>query len=205
MAGRPGGYRRPLFRGRGDRKSTNLADRTHITQPSPILKIYRDSEGRTRTEHSLLAPAANGQPGRTEAPSVIRIIDPVANVMYTLTSTDKVARQLNLQAPESVRASQPGVPGGSSASLTLARRPSRPMRPRRQRFPKRRTKSWEAKPLTACRSKAPGVRPHGRSGPGATTGRLRRLHAEVNRYRPRRTGPKPVPAARRSHRRYAGH
>jgi hypothetical protein len=62
MAGRPGGYRRPLFRGRGDQKSTNLADGTHITQPSPILKIYRDSEGRTRTEHSLLAPAADGQP-----------------------------------------------------------------------------------------------------------------------------------------------
>lgn len=46
---------------------------------------------------------------------MIRIFDPVANVMYTLTATDKVARQLNLQAPESVRASQPGVPSGSSA------------------------------------------------------------------------------------------
>jgi hypothetical protein len=92
-----------------------LADGTHITQPSPTLKIYRDSEGRTRTEHSLLARAANGQPGRTEAPAVITIIDPVANVMYTLTTTDKVARKLNLQAPESVRAPQPGVPGGSSA------------------------------------------------------------------------------------------
>lgn len=91
-----------------------LADGTRITQPSASVRIYRDSEGRTRTERSLPGRAAQGQPDGTEAPAMVVITDPVAHVMYTLTAADKVAHKQNILGPESRPAVRPSTPGGAA-------------------------------------------------------------------------------------------
>ena len=65
-----------------------LQDGNHIHQVSK-LKIYRDSEGRTRREQSLnsLGPLASN----TNLPPVIFINDPVAGVSYALSPSAKSA------------------------------------------------------------------------------------------------------------------
>jgi hypothetical protein len=65
-----------------------LPDGNHIKQSSSV-RVYRDSEGRTRQEQSLqnlngLAPNAN-------LPQVVFIHDPVAGAAYALNVTDKTA------------------------------------------------------------------------------------------------------------------
>ena len=65
-----------------------LADGNHITQ-STTARIFRDSEGRTRTEQSLKGLGALA--GNTDLPKVVFINDPVAGTNYALNSTNKTA------------------------------------------------------------------------------------------------------------------
>jgi hypothetical protein len=104
-----------------------LADGTHITQPSVTVKIYRDSEGRTRTERPTPGTPAQGQGqgGRTEAAVFVMITDPVAHVMYTLSAADKVAHKRGMQAPESRPAARASAPFGSA----VVGREGPPLRP----------------------------------------------------------------------------
>jgi len=69
-----------------------LADGTHITQTTPGRRIFRDSQGRVRSERSF------GVPGRpaAEAPRMIEITDPVAGLRYTLDEQKKVAHRSTL-------------------------------------------------------------------------------------------------------------
>jgi hypothetical protein len=83
-----------------------LNDGTHITQTQMHTKIYRDSQGRTRTERPLMMAFANGQ----DSPLVVEINDPVAGVRYTLDSQGKVAHRVTTQ-----------VPGGGAQGAGLAR------------------------------------------------------------------------------------
>jgi hypothetical protein len=76
-----------------------LADGTHITHKSTV-KMYRDSEGRTRTERFMAAPGANAADG----PVIVEISDPVAHVHYTLSTADKTAHKRALAPLESRRA-----------------------------------------------------------------------------------------------------
>jgi hypothetical protein len=76
-----------------------LADGTHITHKSTV-KMYRDSEGRTRTERSMAAPAANAADG----PVFIDISDPVAHVHYMLNTANKTAQKQAIATRESRRA-----------------------------------------------------------------------------------------------------
>lgn len=76
-----------------------LSDGTHITHKS-TTKMYRDSEGRTRTERSMAAPGANA----AEGPVIIEISDPVAHVHYMLNTTNKTAHKQTVAPPESRRA-----------------------------------------------------------------------------------------------------
>lgn len=70
-----------------------LADGTHITQPSESTKFYRDSQGRTRMEHTFpLPPGVQG----AATPSMIEITDPVAGVHYMLDSNRKQAQKMTL-------------------------------------------------------------------------------------------------------------
>jgi hypothetical protein len=69
-----------------------LADGTHITQPGQKTVLYRDSQGRTRTEHTIpLPPGAVGASG----PTHVDIFDPVAGVMYTLEPHNKTAHKIS--------------------------------------------------------------------------------------------------------------
>jgi hypothetical protein len=68
-----------------------LADGTHITQTTPITKLFRDSAGRTRTEHAFSAP-----PGAPLAvPSLIEISDSVAGYRYVLNERTQTARRMS--------------------------------------------------------------------------------------------------------------
>jgi hypothetical protein len=67
-----------------------LADGTHLTHTT-TAKIYRDSEGRTRTETHLNVPAEGG-----ETPVRIEIFDPVARVRYTMNTRQKIVHKMTL-------------------------------------------------------------------------------------------------------------
>lgn len=60
-----------------------LADGTHITQPPAKTMFYRDSQGRTRIEHTFPLPPGVPQ-GAVAPPSLIEINDPVSGAHYTL-------------------------------------------------------------------------------------------------------------------------
>jgi len=104
-----------------------LADGTHITQTTQRTKFYRDSAGRTRTEHSFTPP-----PGLVTAsgPTFVQIADPVAGYRYMLNSHDQTARRSAfapaMQRPNMVAAAKPALPAvlpANAAATTTAARP----------------------------------------------------------------------------------
>jgi hypothetical protein len=62
-----------------------LSDGNHIRQTSTV-KVYRDSEGRTRREQS---PKMNGLTDNANMPALVFIHDPVAGVSMALNAKDK--------------------------------------------------------------------------------------------------------------------
>lgn len=97
-----------------------LADGTHITRNSLPTKIFRDSLGRTRTERPLFRGMAIAA-SNPEAPIVVEITDPVAQVRYTLDTINKVAHRQQLPlAPDRANRitarSQTGT-GGATGSI----------------------------------------------------------------------------------------
>lgn len=90
-----------------------LTDGTHITQTGPTIKLYRDSAGRTRTEHIFnLPPGAAG----ASPPSLIQIVDPVAGYRYTLDSRTQTVRRSTFAPamPRTLRAAAPANPPRSN-------------------------------------------------------------------------------------------
>jgi hypothetical protein len=78
-----------------------LADGTHISQTVSKAHLYRDSQGRTRMEHSFtLPPGAQGS-----APTFVTIIDPVARCQYALDTRQHTARRISMP-PQSPQNSQ---------------------------------------------------------------------------------------------------
>ncbi|HXP88601.1 MAG TPA: hypothetical protein VN841_27975 [Bryobacteraceae bacterium] len=69
-----------------------LADGTHITQKQPGQKMWRDSQGRTRTERAIMM-GRQIAPGVPPPPTIIEITDPVEGVRYVLDSQSKVAHR----------------------------------------------------------------------------------------------------------------
>ncbi len=67
-----------------------LADGTHIKQTNMQSKIYRDSQGRTRTEQSIFP---SSQAVGAAFPNFIEIADPVAGYRYTLDPRNRTARR----------------------------------------------------------------------------------------------------------------
>lgn len=84
-----------------------LGDGTHISQPTMVVKTYRDSLGRTRTERPLNTRDA-------DSPPAIVIMDPVAGYRYVLELAKHVARR---SAIPSGRTAQQFNPGRSPAAL----------------------------------------------------------------------------------------
>jgi hypothetical protein len=70
------------------------ADGTRFTTTNQQETIYRDSQGRTRTERRMMMGA-----NAPESPTLIEITDPVSNVGYTLDAQNKVAHRYSLQGP----------------------------------------------------------------------------------------------------------
>ena len=80
-----------------------LADGTRITSPQQKTIYYRDSQGRTRTEHTFPS-AMRAATGAAEGPTMIDLFDPVANVRYSLDVRSRTAHKIVL-----VAVSQPGA------------------------------------------------------------------------------------------------
>lgn len=97
-----------------------LADGNRIVHKT-TGSTARDSQGRTRQDTSL---PAIGNLAAADAPQLIFIHDPVAQVSYTLNMTQKTAQKLTNLPPPGV----PGAPGtpGAAISLTVVERDSAP-------------------------------------------------------------------------------
>lgn len=73
-----------------------LPDGNHIHQTTSV-KMYRDSEGRTRSEQSL--KTLNGLAPNANLPAVVFINDPVAGANYALNPTARTANKSNWARP----------------------------------------------------------------------------------------------------------
>lgn len=85
-----------------------LANGAHITRSTPGRKIYRDSQGRTRTEMPVLQIPNPGAPNTPAPPVIIEIHDSVAGLEYVLDPINKVVHRI--QAPARPQAG--GIAGG---------------------------------------------------------------------------------------------
>jgi len=74
----------------------NLQDGNHIRQTTTV-KVYRDAEGRTRSEQSL--KTLNGLAPNANLPDVVFINDPVAGANYALNPTARTANKSNWARP----------------------------------------------------------------------------------------------------------
>lgn len=101
-----------------------LTDGNHIRQIS-TSRVFRDSEGRTRTEQSLtglgaIAPNSN-------LPTVVFLQDPVAGTSYALDTTRKTATKSAWPRPGRGPGQKgPGPAGGPLAAAGAGRRGPRP-------------------------------------------------------------------------------
>ena len=76
-----------------------LLDGTHISRSRGVIKTYRDSQGRIRTERPLfMGPVMGPGPNAQESPVIIEISDPVAGVRFTLDTQNKVAHRTAVPA-----------------------------------------------------------------------------------------------------------
>lgn len=92
-------------------RQQTLGDGTHIQQTMSRQKLYRDAQGRTRTERTTII-----QPDGREGAVIIEITDPVAGVQYALDTQNKIAHRVALQAlptPGSAPAGGGGRLGGA--------------------------------------------------------------------------------------------
>jgi hypothetical protein len=102
-----------------------LADGTHITQTTPIVKVYRDAMGRTRTERPATRGPIERRANGPERPTIVEINDPIAHVRYVFTSEEPVAHRQDLPA-DNLRGAfpgrQPGVTGitGTTGVVAIA-------------------------------------------------------------------------------------
>jgi hypothetical protein len=95
-----------------------LADGTHIDRKIGNVRMYRDSDGRTRTENFT---SANPESGRPEVLTSITINDPVAELSYLLDPGTRVARQFVPPTSSTANGSKGGVrPMGAPASPNAA-------------------------------------------------------------------------------------
>lgn len=86
-----------------------LADGTHITRKMPGRKIWRDADGRTRSERAMFSG-----PDGTDSPVVIEIDDPVAGYRYTLETDRRIAHRVAM-------AQTPAMPAGAPMANTNMR------------------------------------------------------------------------------------
>jgi hypothetical protein len=95
--------------------SQKLTDGTHIVQKRETSRLYRDSQGRTRTERALENPA-NTHP---EGARLIHIYDPVAGYSYTLDAHSHIAHRFALPATAEAAAAESSGVRASTTSTRL--------------------------------------------------------------------------------------
>jgi hypothetical protein len=89
------------------------ADGTRFTTNNQQETIYRDSQGRTRTERPMMMGPMMGTNPPPDVPLMVEISDPVANVGYTLDMQNKVAHRYTFEAqPGRAMAAVAGGGGG---------------------------------------------------------------------------------------------
>jgi len=86
-----------------------LANGNQISH-SEQSNVYRDSQGRTRTERTITPPAASGKQPFT----AITIVDPVAGYRYELNSSTMTAVQTPLPPPRTSTGTRPTRPSGAN-------------------------------------------------------------------------------------------
>jgi TonB family protein len=92
------------------------ADGTRFTTNNQQETIYRDSQGRTRTERAIMRSPANGPKPTGDVPLLIEISDPVANVGYTLDTQNKVSHRYAFE-PTPRAGAMPSGGGGGGAGV----------------------------------------------------------------------------------------
>jgi hypothetical protein len=104
-----------------ERKQT-LTNGTHIDQKRELSRMYRDSDGRTRTERPVLLGAASKNGALDTDVRLIHIYDPVAGYSYTLDTQKRIAHRFTVpipsQSPKPVRTAgtfRPVQPGQQAA------------------------------------------------------------------------------------------
>src|SRR5262245_4472017 len=97
-----------------------LADGSHVRQ-SNTVKVYRDSEGRTRREQS---PNMNGLTNNANMPSLVFINDPVAGVSMALNSKNKTGTRSALRTPPAGRGAQRAQLQGEQSAVRPRRNPA---------------------------------------------------------------------------------
>jgi hypothetical protein len=98
-----------------------LADGTRITQPSQKVMLYRDSQGRTRTERTFPQPAGTGVVG----PSIIEIADAASGTFYNLDPRSRIARKMSVPAaPPPLPPPPPGSGIGSPSRVNRVASPT---------------------------------------------------------------------------------
>jgi len=100
-----------------------LADGTTISHQQ-LVKVYQDSQGRTRRETFLFQ---TGSPGQAAIPQAVRIFDPVAGVSYSLNPRDHAAHKTEMR----LRTAQL-PPQTSGVAANSAPAPPPPPRPTRE-------------------------------------------------------------------------
>jgi len=78
----------PFSADRHQVRNRTLDDGTRITETWPVHKIYRDAQGRLRTERPLLTFA-----DAPEFPRIVQIDDPAAGIQYVLDPQRKLAHR----------------------------------------------------------------------------------------------------------------
>jgi len=92
--------------------SQTLTDGTHIQQKRMVARMYRDSEGRTRTER-IFYPLPRKAKQEAVA-TLVHIYDPIAGYAYTLDLQRHIAHRIAMELPP-VKASVNGAPGRARA------------------------------------------------------------------------------------------
>jgi len=93
-----------------------LSDGTHITQ-STNGNVARDSMGRTRQDAPL---PSFGNLSASNAPHIVFIQDPVAQVSYTLDLTNKTAQKMSAMPPQSGADAGAGVMANGKFFVQMA-------------------------------------------------------------------------------------
>jgi len=74
-----------------------LSNGTHINQKREVSRMYRDSQGRTRTERLLFPPLLQPDAAKEQGPRLIQIYDPVEGYSYTLDPRKHIAHRVAVQ------------------------------------------------------------------------------------------------------------